>query len=182
MNGITVNIGWEYFLGIMVSLIVIAWRFGVRFTELEISVGWIKAELKKHWSVWKGHQKDIGELKKDFGNLRLSIAGLSEGKSPLSPTKKGWKFLKESGLVEIIDKTHKDWLLNKLKKSLPPKYTGYEVQGTARQVMAELENSPMMVKAKEYSFNNGISLDLLLMVGGLLLRDNFLGWKHKIAK
>lgn len=50
MEGITVHIGWEYFLGLLGALVAIAWYSNGRFTALETSMDWVKnmlLDLKK---------------------------------------------------------------------------------------------------------------------------------------
>lgn len=102
-------------------------------------------------------------------------------KSPLNPTELGWKYLKGSGLDTIIDEKNRDWLLENLKNSLSPNYTDYDVQDTARRVMVSLRDDPMLREIKEYAFKKSLDVDLLLRLGGLLLRDNFFGQKHTVA-
>lgn len=46
---VTINVGWEWALGIFGLLILIAWKGSARFTSLETSMEWVKqtlAELK----------------------------------------------------------------------------------------------------------------------------------------
>ena len=50
MEGITIHIGWEYFLAIIGTLMAMAWYANGRFTALEMSMEWIKnmlLDLKK---------------------------------------------------------------------------------------------------------------------------------------
>ena len=45
MNGITIYIDWPYFLGIVGTLIAIAYYANGRFTKLETTVEWLKETL-----------------------------------------------------------------------------------------------------------------------------------------
>lgn len=45
MDGITVHISWEYFVGLLSALIAMAWYSNGRFTALETSIEWIKNAL-----------------------------------------------------------------------------------------------------------------------------------------
>jgi hypothetical protein len=45
MEGITVHIGWEYFLGLLGALVAVAWYSNGRFTALETSMDWVKNML-----------------------------------------------------------------------------------------------------------------------------------------
>ena len=53
---ITINVGWEWALGIFGLLILIAWKGSARFTSLETSMAWLKDmlnELKMAIEQWK---------------------------------------------------------------------------------------------------------------------------------
>jgi hypothetical protein len=66
MDGLFINISWEYFLGIIGTLIGLAYYASSRFTALEIDIGWLKemiselsikaenvnAKLFKNGSLW----------------------------------------------------------------------------------------------------------------------------------
>ena len=42
MDGITIHIGWEYFLGLMGGIVAVAWYANGRFSAIETSIEWIK--------------------------------------------------------------------------------------------------------------------------------------------
>jgi hypothetical protein len=66
MEGITVHIGWEYFLGLLGALVAIAWYSNGRFTALETSMDWVKnmlLDLKK--SIDDANSKAHGERSDD---------------------------------------------------------------------------------------------------------------------
>ena len=42
---LTINIGWEWALGILGLLILMAWNGSARFTALETSMEWVKRTL-----------------------------------------------------------------------------------------------------------------------------------------
>ena len=44
---ITINVGWEWALGIFGLLILIAWKGSARFTSLETSMDWVKRTLNE---------------------------------------------------------------------------------------------------------------------------------------
>lgn len=156
-----------YFLGIMGSLIVIAWYSGSKFSSLETSINWMKKQIDDIWDTIKG---------REGGRKQFEASG-----SPLNPTELGWKHLRGSGLDKLIDVEKREWLLQNLRNSLGPNYTEYDVQETAIRMMFSLRDDSMMTSAKKYAFENGFDFDLLLRLGGFLLRDNFLGRPHEIA-
>ena len=45
MENLTIEIGWEWALGIVGLLILIAWKGSARFTALETSMQWVKDTL-----------------------------------------------------------------------------------------------------------------------------------------
>jgi hypothetical protein len=47
MNGITIYVDWAYFLGIVGTLIGIAYYANGRFTKIETTVEWLKETLLK---------------------------------------------------------------------------------------------------------------------------------------
>ena len=69
---ITINVGWEWALGIFGLLILIAWKGSARFTSLETSMQWVKqtlSELKK--AIENGKQaSDSGKHQVSRGGLR----------------------------------------------------------------------------------------------------------------
>ncbi len=164
-QNIIVTIGaWQFITGLVtmsVMIILTAWRGGHKIGSIENSIDWIKDEIGRMW----------GRLEKVEGT-----------DSPLNPTERGLKKIKDSGLAEIVDKTYKEWLLERLKKLLPKDHTKYDVQTVARRLMISLKDKPMMRSVEKYAFDNGVEIELILRLGGLWLRDNFLKVPHKIAK
>lgn len=101
--------------------------------------------------------------------------------SPLQPTEYGAKLIKESGLEAILD-GKKPALTEELKKLLPEKFTPYDVQEVARQLMVSKKNDSDFRGVKDYAYDNGLDVDIILQAGGLWLRDDFLGKERKIKK
>lgn len=61
MEGITIHIGWEYFIGLLSALIAMAWYSNGRFTALETSMDWVKnmlLDLKKSIDDAKAEGRD----------------------------------------------------------------------------------------------------------------------------
>lgn len=144
-----IDIGWEYFLGIMVSLILIAWYSNGRFTKVETLIETIEKRLTK----FEGKSTDA------FGNS-----------SPLSLLDKGLKVLEESGLKEYIDKDS-----NNLFENCNVKHkfdTPYDVQESAFKFFDELKfDTAMESKLKNTAFDYGMSMDVIRRIGGIYFRD-----------
>jgi hypothetical protein len=99
--------------------------------------------------------------------------------SPVAPTEYGRNLIVESGLEKILnDRT--DFLKAELQKKLPISQTDYDVQESARALLLELKANEIMNPVKKYAFDNGIDVDLILRVGGLWLRDDFLGRERTV--
>lgn len=101
--------------------------------------------------------------------------------SPLQPTEYGANLIKESGLEIILNKKRQEFI-NELKKSLIAEYTPYDVQEIARKLIISKKNDHDFKNVKDYAYNNGLDVDVILKTGGLWLRDDFLGEERKIKK
>ena len=151
METISINVGWEYFLGIVGSLIAIAYYTQGRFTALEIDVSWLK--------------ETISELTIRAENVR---AKLFESSSPVSLTPAGYIALKRSGLRSYID-ANRTALLRRLPGA---KSDPYELQRHSFRLLAELPlGNPIVRHLNEFAFSNDMSTDLLRRVGAIYLRD-----------
>ena len=95
--------------------------------------------------------------------------------SPLKPTEFGWKLIKDSGMDKIIG-DNKKLFLDKLNEKLAGVkiITGYDVQEKSREIMIGFKNDPLMKSVKDYVFNNAIEIEVILRLGGILLRDEYL--------
>jgi hypothetical protein len=68
MNGITIYVDWAYFLGIVGTLIGIAYYANGRFTKIETTVEWLKEtllEIKEQLQVGKGQSRHGRRRKKN---------------------------------------------------------------------------------------------------------------------
>jgi len=101
--------------------------------------------------------------------------------SPVAPTEYGEQLIKESGLEKILDEKA-NFLTGELKKKLPENYTEYDIQEKSRETLIGLKDNEIMNPVKKYAYENGLKLDLILRVGGLWLRDDFIGRKRQVNK
>jgi hypothetical protein len=152
MDGLVINLSWEYFLGVMGALIGIAYYTNGRFTGLETDVGWLK--------------DTIGELAINAENVTAKV--FKKG-SPVSLTATGYHVLKRSGLRSYIDTKRA-----KLLATLSPAKTSdpYDIQRRSFHLLAELPFEETVGRHLDsFAFNNGISSALLRRVGAIYLRD-----------
>ncbi len=149
----TINIEWEYFLGIMVALIAIAWYSNGRFTALETSMKWVKETLH--------------DLKVASDNTPNPAFGSD---SPIGLKPLGEEWLVESGLKEYLDDdTRKSELMNlcEEKRETNP----YEVQMHVFRTFDTLVFNPTFdSELKKFAFDKGTTMNILRRIGAIYFR------------
>jgi hypothetical protein len=152
MNDVIININWEYFLGLVGTIIALAYYANGRFTRLETSVEWLT-------DTFRG-------LKIASENSTAKLFGIG---SPVSLTADGERALTLSGLKSYID-THKERLSAQCRRASSP--DRYEIQSAAFRTFTEwtFERS-FEHQLNEFAFANGVSQDLLRRVGAIYFRD-----------
>lgn len=88
--------------------------------------------------------------------------------SPKNLTEVGIKMLNESGLKDFID-ANKDELIKKVESNKPQ--TNYDIEQSAINAMLPLAGDTRLNKIKEYVFQNGKDLTMMLIASGIYLRD-----------
>jgi len=153
MNGLIIYINWEYFLGVVGTLVAIAYYANGRFTRLETSVEWLKEALRGF------------TIASENASMKLF-----EARSPLSLTRAGSRILKESGLEGYIDE-HQDELI-KLTKLYRPHLDPNHLQDRSFRLFADVPFAPEFEqRVNEFAFANGISIQYLRRVGAIYFRD-----------
>lgn len=171
MSEISIQIDWVYALGILGTLLVIAWQAGSRFARIETSL----KNLNEKTSDTKQELGDrISELKSDIDNVRSSAYS---SHSPIQLTENGKRFLNDSGFKEYID-THVEELMERCpdKEETNP----YEIQEFIFDMFGVYDFGEQMDdQLKTYAFNNGISMEMLRRVGAIYFRDIYMR-KHNM--
>lgn len=111
------------------------------------------------------------------GGVELDHKLTETRSSPLKPTNFGLKLLKESGLDKLIS-DKKDQYLKELKTKLGKTYSAYDVQEEAIKLIKEKEDNKSIIPIKDYAFKNGFNVEIILRLGGLILRDEYLKKYH----
>jgi len=152
MDSLTVNISWEYFLGIMGSLIGVAYYTSGRFTRIETNVQWLTDTIR--------------DLTIRAENVSTKLFDTS---SPVTLTAEGRRFLQHSGLKSYID-ARKGELVDRVSaKAASDPYT---VQESAFHLLSTIAFEDRFTqRLKRFAFANGVSTDLLRRVGAIYLRD-----------
>ena len=152
MNELTININWIYFLGIIGSIILIAWRTSARFTAIETSMTWVKESLR--------------DLKINAENARTPAFAAH---SPINLNATGEQWLIDSGLKEYID-LNRDYFIKicQDKKGTNP----YEVQEHTFSLFSDINFDPALDdKLKKFAFEKGTSMGVLRRIGAIHLRN-----------
>lgn len=149
MDDLIIKIDWPYFLGILGSLMMIAWYTSGKFSKTETL---------------------LGSVDKRLTNLEGKLYGTFQSQSPISLTDVGNKFLKESGLKDYID-FNKEKLFSdchKLKKIS----TAYDIQEVAFAFFDTVKfETGFEKKLENFTYQQGIDLKILRRIGGIYLRN-----------
>lgn len=152
MNGLIIYINWEYFIGVLGTLIAIAYYGSGRFTRIETSIEWLMDAVRG--------------LKINSEN---SATKLFDAGSPISLTRSGLRMLRESGLQSYVE-AHKDSLITRCKHG--PVSDHYKLQSCAFRLFTDLKLEEHFERhLNEFAFANGITIDLLRRVGAIYFRD-----------
>src|SRR5689334_14133560 len=98
---LTINIGWEYFLGLIGTLIALAYYTNGRFTRIETNFEWLA--------------DTVHDLMIKAENISARAFDVH---SPISLTETGEQLLRDSGLKSYIDR-RKDDLTAQLRATAP---------------------------------------------------------------
>jgi hypothetical protein len=149
---LTINIGWEFVLGIFGTLIALAYYSNGRLTRLETNFDWVADAVR---------------------DLIIKVENVSakafEIGSPISLTATGERLLRDSGLKSYIDH-RRDELTARLRAQAPLDL--YTVQESAFRLFDRIYLDDSFARhLSKFAYRNGASTDLLRRVGGIYLRD-----------
>ena len=164
------SIGVPIFAAVIIS--VIGWLLKKAINGLEITDQRIEKKVDKIESFSQVAASSIVEIQtlltgRGFTvNQRLAYA-------PGSPTKLtdyGETLMQESGFYEIL-KNNSAFFVNLVKEKNPS--TNYDIQELSRKVLKELTdtNNTLILPLKNYAYNKGLPLEILVNTAGIVLRD-----------
>jgi len=149
---LTINITWEYFLGIFGTLIALAYYANGRLTRIETNFDWLADTVR--------------DLSVRVENISAKAFDIN---SPISLTSTGEQLLRDSGLKSYIDR-HKDDLTAQLRARAP--FDLYSVQESAFRLFDRMALDKAFARnLNKFAYRNGASTDLLRRVGAIYLRD-----------
>jgi len=114
----------------------------------------------------------VGKIDGRVANIegRMGI-GYATASSPIHLTPKGEEILIESGAKTIIDnEDNKNVILDKILAE-PKPTNAYDAQVKTKQIIREMAGNQMFTPVKNYAFQKGIELDVILNVISIYFRD-----------
>ena len=152
MNELVINVSWEYFLGIVGSIIALAYYASSRFTRLETNVDWLSDAVREL------------TIKAENISTKLFNSG-----SPVALTFVGHLHLESSGLKAYIDR-RKEELVGRLRAD--GRFDLYRLQDAAFRLLARMPlDQAFERRFNRFAYERGISVDLLRRIGAIYLRD-----------
>ena len=149
---LTINIDWEFFLGIFGTFITLAYYANGRLTRLETNFDWLADAVR-----------DLTVKTENVSAKAFEIG------SPISLTATGEQLLRDSGLKSYSD-GRKDALTTRLRAQAPLDF--YTIQGSAFRLFGRISlDDPFSRHLNKFAYRSGTSTDLLRRVGAIYLRD-----------
>jgi hypothetical protein len=149
---LTINIGWEFFLGIIGTLIALAYYANGRLTRIEANFDWLSQAVR-----------DI-TIKADNISARAFDAS-----SPISLTATGEQLLRDSGLKSYVDR-RRDELTTLLQVEAP--FDPYTIQERAFRLFDSIPLDETFGRnLNKFAFRTGNTTGLLRRVAAIYLRD-----------
>ena len=147
-----INISWEYFLGVLGTLVLIAWYAASKFSKIETSIEWMKNAIK--------------ELKTASDNASSLVF---DSQSPINLNSRGEEWLNTSGLKEYLDKNQKKFMsICEDKRNT----NSYDVQQYIFMYFDMIEFEPEVERTlKEFAFNKGTTMNILRRVAAIYFRN-----------
>lgn len=132
---------------------------------LTATIAWF---LKRIMDSTDKMASDVSDMKPKVNLLWIEV--FSKSQSPRQLNERGTEVLNQSGIKEIVEQ-QKEKLLEVVRNRNPK--NPYDAERLIMRVMANLpEHCPELVdKLKQGAFETGATVDVLLFVGGLYLRN-----------
>jgi len=153
-------------------MLVIGWLIKRAISGLEETDKRIESKVDKIESFTKNASNSIVEIQTLMSGKGFTInqrLAYTSG-SPIKLTEYGETIMKESGFYDILIKNHK-FLVDSVKSKNPQ--TNYDIQEFSMLVIKELvnANNPNLISLKNYSFDKGLPLEIIINSAGIVLRD-----------
>ena len=168
--GLTLSIGVPILAAIVVG--IFGWLLKRAVDGLGETDKRIEKKVDAIESFTKAASNSIVEIQTLLGGKGFIInqkLAYSPG-SPLKLTEYGETMMRESGFYDTLSKNVK--FFTDLVRAKNPQ-TNYDIQEYSTVVVRELvsANNPFVTQLKNYSYNKGLPLDILINSAGIVLRD-----------
>jgi hypothetical protein len=149
---LTINVTWEYFLGILGTFIALSYYANGRLTRIETNYQW------------------LADTVRDLAIRTENISARAfESSSPISLTATGEQLLRDSGLKSYVDH-RRDELTARLRA--PAFFDLYTVQESAFRLFDHISlEYPFDRHLNKFAYRHGTSTELLRRVAAIYLRD-----------
>ncbi len=165
---------WSILIPAIATIVfsIIGWLIKRAINNLEKTDERIEGKVDKIESFTRVAANSIVEMQTLMSGQGYTIAqklAYTPG-SPLKLTDYGETLMKESGFYEIL-KNNRPTLIDLVKNRNPQ--TNYDIQENSMAVLKELakSNNKLVAPLKNYAFNKGLNLEILLNSAGIVLRD-----------
>jgi len=159
------GIGPDKVVPALLLIIGLSIAFKAKLDPINKTLRQVCAAIIELQTIARGEKKQIAQFVEAPG-------------SPTGPTAYGAMLIRESGLENILNDRQR-LLFSRLRALLPNDPKEYDVQEAARQVLIFLKDDSIMDPIKDYAYKNGMDANMILSVGGLWLRDDYLGLPRK---
>lgn len=149
MNSLAINIDVLYFLGIIGTLLALAWYASARLTRVETKIEGLETRL----TILEGRAPDFFKYE-----------------SPVSLTAEGEQLLNESGLKKYVDDNAENFFGQCAAEH--DLSTAYDIQEAAFDFFDSLEfEHEFEISLKKYAYEEGVELPVLRRIGAIYLRN-----------
>jgi hypothetical protein len=147
-----IDINWEFFLGILGTLIALSYYANGRLTRIETNFEWLQNAVR-----------DLSIRLENFSAQAFDIH------SSVSLTATGEQLLRDSGLKSYIDR-HRDHLTSLLH--VKPPLEPHLIQDSAFRLFDRISfDGSFGRRLHKFAYASGTSMQLLRRVGAIYLRD-----------
>lgn len=164
------SIGFPVIASIFIS--IIGWLIKKAIDGLEKTDERIEKKVDNIERFTKVASNSIVEIQTLLGGRGFTInqkLAYTPG-SPLKLTEYGESLMKESGFLDVL-KANTDFFVDLVRGKNPQ--TNYDIQEYSTIVVKELisANNPLVISLKNYAYNKGLPLDIIINSAGIVLRD-----------
>jgi len=148
-------------------------------TAILILIGIIGYFLKEKLGVLGKLEVKISQITNAIVEIQTLLTGrgytinqklVITNSSPMKLTEYGEQMMQESGFYKIAE-ANKRFLIDLVKNKSPK--SNYDIQEFSYQILKELatQNHPVSIPLKNYVFQKGLVLEIILQAAGIVLRD-----------